>query len=66
MEEVGDLHPGVTVSSGAKENSLWVKLFEAKQQRRLELARLPFERKLEIIKLLQKMARASGRTRKRR
>jgi len=54
------------VSSGAKENSLWVKLFEAKQQRRLELARLPFERKLEIIKLLQKMARASGRTRKRR
>jgi hypothetical protein len=41
----------------ARENSLLTRLFEAKEQRRLELARLPFEKKLEIVRLLQKVAR---------
>ncbi|KAA0253171.1 MAG: hypothetical protein EDX89_15295 [Acidobacteria bacterium] len=42
-----------------------IAIFEAKRQRRLELARLPIERKLGILLVLQRMAndvrRAAGR-----
>jgi hypothetical protein len=54
------------VSSGTKENSPLTRIFEAKQQRRHELARLPFDKKLKIVKLLQKVARGFLKSQKAR
>ena len=54
------------MSGSSDQNSLWAKLYEAKQQRRLELAKLPFEKKVEIVRLLRKMAEGCAGSRKRR
>ena len=66
MEEVDGFHQGITMSGSSDQNSLWAKLYEAKQQRRLELAKLPFEKKVEIVRLLRKMAEGCAGSRKRR